>query len=89
MAFVEESTVGMITKKANALYPEDFFQLGKHLLMTNDPCMLMLWTIIVLGKNGYLREHEISCTKVEDLVTATWPKWNGYGKVPFLTYHLI
>ena len=89
MACVEESTVYMVTKKAYALYPEDFFKLINHLLMSNDPCMLMLWIITVLGKNSYLCKYEISCTKVEDLITTLWPKWNGYGKVPFLTYHLI
>ena len=49
----------------------------------------MMWTVIVCGKAGFLRKHKVNCSKVEDFVTESWPKWNGFGKMPYIMYHLL
>ena len=88
IAVVDEITKNNEKKKSNSMYPLDFHRFGSHLIETNDPINLMLWVIIVTAKAGFLREHEFNTRKLGDFGTKSWPNWNGYGKIPYIIYHL-
>ena len=57
MAYIENLTRHECIRKANSLYPIDFYNLGEYLVTSDNPKNLLLWTVIVCGKAGFLREH--------------------------------